>query len=305
MTLEQRFLQTSGRQFEYAVGSGNPGCLHDRAYRPKPRICRVLERTLEVALSRYPQLLHENWTLVGQQLATGVGILDQLFKDRDGNLQLVEVKKGPATIGALTQVLRYAEKYRAEGRRAVPWVVAHSIPRAVELRAAELGVVTRAIGVAELETFLASVGQGVAEIMSLRRRPEDVLGGGAGDLWRSVEAETAYSEMSVDTADVLRALATQPQFVLKTGAMQTTIWYRGVKLGGFNRKHRGGQGYVTSGIITPALRPKLEALGFRWMDKKQAGKSHVHTWMEISSERPLAFRAGLDLARAVVDLKLG
>ncbi|MDE3111513.1 MAG: DUF91 domain-containing protein [Chloroflexota bacterium] len=55
----------------------------------------MLERTLEIALSRYPEMLDEGWTLVGQQLATGAGILDLLFKDHDGTLQLVEAKKGP------------------------------------------------------------------------------------------------------------------------------------------------------------------------------------------------------------------
>ena len=53
----------------------------------------MLERTLEIALSRYPQLLADDLSLVGQQLATGAGILDLPFKDRDGSLHLVEVKK--------------------------------------------------------------------------------------------------------------------------------------------------------------------------------------------------------------------
>jgi hypothetical protein len=265
----------------------------------------VLERTLEIALSRYPELLQDGFGLVGQQLATGVGILDLLFKDPSGVLQLVEVKKGPATIEATTQVLRYAERYATEGRETVPWVVAHSVSAAVESDAKRRGVRTRAISIEAVETFLRGKGTSVADVMALRRRTPGALTGGAGDLWREVDANAAYAELTHEVAELLRHLAKTPHFTLKTGAMQTTIWYRGVKLGGFNRKHRGGVGYVTSGVISPAVSATLGKLGFVFMEKHQAGSSHVHTWMEIPGSRASEFRRGLDLVRAAVDEKLG
>jgi hypothetical protein len=265
----------------------------------------VLERTLEIALSRYPELIDESFTLVGQQLATSAGILDLLFKDRGGNLHLVEVKKGPATLEAVSQVIRYVERYAAEGRNAVPWVVAHSVPSTVAIYARDHGVRTRAISIDAVERFLVERRTSLAQLMTLRRRTPGALTGGAGDLWRQVDSEVAYAEISGDIAAVLRELATAPQFTLKTGAMQTTIWYRGVKLGGYNRKHRGGVGYVTSGIISPAIRASLEQLGFVWIEKHQSGNSHVHTWMEIPSSHAVEFARGLEQVRTAVEKKLG
>ena len=259
----------------------------------------MLERTLEIALSRYPELLAPGWSLVGQQLGTGVGILDLLFKDSEGRLQLVEVKKGPATIAAVTQVLRYAGRYLEEGHEAVAWVVAHSIPAAAERYASNAGVRTKAISASALDELLAARGTTVEALATLRRRDPEALSGGAGDLWSNVPSETAYAEMSNDVSTLLRDLTTAPHTVLKSGAMQTTIWYRGVKLGGFNRRHRGGVGYVTSGVVSTALRKQLEKLGFSWMEK--GGKAHVHTWMEISGARVPNFKRGLDLLRSAID----
>ena len=265
----------------------------------------MLERTLEIALSRYPQMIDPDWTLVGQQLATGAGILDLLFRDKRGDLHLVEVKKGPATIGAITQVLSYVARYGAEGRAALPWVVAHSIPKTVADHAQRVGVRTRAISMAEVEAFLARKGTSVNELVPLRRRTPGALTGGAGDLWKEVDTEAIYGEISSDVAAVFKDLAARGDCTLKTGAMQTTIWYRGVKLGGFNRKHRGGVGYITSGVLTLQARSKLEQIGFSWMEKGQAAKSHVHTWMEIPGRNAAGFRRGLEIVRQRVDEQLG
>jgi hypothetical protein len=265
----------------------------------------MLERTLEIALSRFPELLDETWTLEAQQLAIGTGILDLMFKGADGILHLVEVKKGPATTGAVAQVLGYANAYRSHGLTVTPWVVAHEIPTAVATLAADNGVRTRAISPTYLEAFVGARGESIAGLMHLRRRTTGALSGGGGDLWREVSEVEAFGEIAVPIVAVLRRLAARPDYRLKTGAMQTTIWYRGVKIGGFNRKHRGGRGYVTSGILSPALRRRLEVLGFEWMEKQQAGSKHVHTWMEVSARDAGAFESAIEIAQAAIDAKFG
>jgi hypothetical protein len=80
---------------------------------------------------------------------------------------------------------------------------------------------------------------------------------------------------------------------------------RGVKAGGYNRKHRGGVGYITSGVISPPIRLKLEVLGFTWKEKQGARKRHVHTWMEIPGDRAINFHRGLELVCSMVKEKLG
>jgi Endonuclease NucS len=264
----------------------------------------VLERTLEIALSRYPGILDPDWELVGQQVAMPVGILDLLFKDKSGVLQLVEVKKAAANEKALAQVLRYTEYQRSHGNRAVPWIVAHSIPPSLAERAKELGVRTRAITVEECEEALRLRGTDLARLAPLRQRTTGALTGGNADLWRTVEHVDAFREMPSGFVAYLKRLLSTPGFTLRSGAMQTVIWYRGVKLGGVNRKHRGGVGYVTSGVLTPALRKQLVSLGFRWMEKRQTS-GHVHTWMEISIDTAESFAKGMETLRLVVDGSLG
>ena len=67
------------------------------------------ERTFEIVLSRYPEgLLPDGWVLEGQQIGLSNGILDLLFRDRDNVRHLLELKKGPATMLAVDQVLEYA-----------------------------------------------------------------------------------------------------------------------------------------------------------------------------------------------------
>lgn len=265
----------------------------------------MLERTFEIALSRYPGLIDSGWSLVGQQIGMPGGILDLLFRDTEGLLHLVEVKKGPATGGGVLQVLRYAEHYWKNGITAVPWLVANSVPAAVAATAEAAGVRTRAVTAQEFDRHLAAHGTSLSALVPLRRRTPGALTGGAGDLWRTVPDEEAFAQMAAGISALLRRLADSPKFQLKTGAMQTTIWYRGVKLGGVNRKHRRGQGYVTSGVISPSARMQLEALGFAWMEKTQSGSKHAHTWMEISADAAEAFERGLDLVRASVDRQLG
>jgi hypothetical protein len=265
------------------------------------------ERTFEVILSRYSQgLLPHGWVLEGQQIGLGGGILDLLFRDGDGVRHLVELKKGTATLLAIDQVLQYAEVLReAGGGACVPWVVAHSIPAAVARTAAERGVSTLAISASACEKALELQGVLLADIVPLRRRTGTSLSGGAGDVWAAVDNEAAFAEMPSGMSELMVSLCARPEFSLNSGKIQTIIRYRGVKLGGVNRKNQP-HGYLTSGVlVAEAERKRVAGLGFRWMEKHQSGSRHVHTWFQIAISEHAAFARGLEIVQFAVDRSLG
>jgi hypothetical protein len=265
------------------------------------------ERTFEIVLSRYPEgLLPDGWVLEGQQIGLSCGVLDLLLRDRNGVRHLVELKKGPATVLAVDQVLHYANALdKASGGQCVPWVVAHSVPAAVARDASDRGVRTLAIPQATCEAVLQQRGVDVSDLIVLRRRASEALTGGAGDVWSAVDNDVAFSEMPAGMATFMSSLASQPEFALNSGRSQTIIRYRGVKLGGVNRKNQP-HGYLTSGVLaSESERTAVAALGFRWMEKHQAGSSHVHTWFQIPISEHVSYARGLEVARAAVERTLG
>lgn len=263
------------------------------------------ERTFEIILSRYPEgLLPDGWTLEGQQIGVTSGILDLLFRDRQGRRHLVELKKGPATVEAVEQVLRYADAL-SQRMACTPWVVAHEVPRSVARHALALGVNTLAITPDACELALARRGMRLNQVVPLRRRTPGALTGGAGDVWSAVDNAAAYAMMPKGMAAILRTLQYRQNFTLSSGKIQTVIRYRGVKLGGVNRKV-SPHGYIAGGVVAGAeVRAQLERLGFRWMEKPQARSAHVHTWYQVPINRHDAFAAGIEAVVHVVDEALG
>lgn len=106
-------------------------------------------------------------------------------------------------------------------------------------------------------------------------------------------------------AELLRNLSQRDNFDVRSGGCQTTICYRGAKLGGVNRKGTA-HGYIASGVvISPAQEDRLDLLGFENKTKKQTGSYHEHTWWQIDISKSRAFLEAIEEARTFVDRALG
>ena len=66
-----------------------------------------LEKDLENYIATNPQIIEPGLTLVKQQYCTSVGVIDILFKDRQGKYLVVETKKGTESDKVIGQISRY------------------------------------------------------------------------------------------------------------------------------------------------------------------------------------------------------
>lgn len=270
----------------------------------------MLERSLEIVVRHaFRDIFAFNWTHTAQQMGLPSGRIDLLFQNGRGTLHVVELKKGPAVVGAIDQVLGYANDLRVlfPEKTVVPWLVANSIQPALDAKAHAAGVRTRAVPETEVRALMARHGLGEADLVGPRRGARILHGGGSKRGLRNlVENAEAYKEMPAAVAGVLRAWEADSRFDVVSGGMQTTVWYRGIKLGGVNRQHRGGVAYLAEGVaISAEYERAIERAGFRRMEKTQAGSHHVHVWWETPWTNLDGFQAGFREARAVVDRVFG
>lgn len=269
----------------------------------------MLERSLEILVRLCANdLFGRDWTLIAQQLSLPSGRLDLLFIDGDRRRQLVELKKGRAGPDAIKQVLRYADDVSRllDAVPPVPWVVAHEIPEAVAILAESRGVRTLAADQARCDALIRDRGLTEADLLGARREGGVLHGGGAkGGLRRPVDNLVAFLSMPNELAAFLTELENTPFVEVRSGGMQTVIHYRGIKLGGVNRVHRGGVAYVSEGVvIRNEFAMQLASLGFRRMTKRQSGSAHEHLWWEISCHEVPPIRRAIELAGETVDRAL-
>lgn len=267
------------------------------------------ERAFEILVRHCAEeIFGAGWRLIAQQLSLPSGRLDLLFSDAHRQRHLVELKKGRANVGAIDQALGYSEDLSRllDGAILVPWVVAHEIPDRVTQRAESMGVRTRAVSFQECEILMGSRGLGEKELLGDRRAVGILHGGaGKGGVWRDVENGEAYTEMPQQVVVVLRRLEKRSHFLVRSGAMQTVLHYRGVKLGGVNRKHRGGCGYISEGVVLRSeFATFLRELGFQRMTKTQGSGTHEHIWWEIPFRGAEGFERAVIGAQDVVDRSL-
>ena len=137
----------------------------------------MLERGLEILVRTVPEeIFGPGWVLRAQQLGLNSGRIDLLFADSEGNLNLVELKKGRASLGAVDQVLRYAEDLNAVADApVVPWVLAQDIPKSARVKAESLGVRVKSLPMDECDELIRSKGIEKTRVRSSESEPTAVF----------------------------------------------------------------------------------------------------------------------------------
>ena len=264
----------------------------------------MLEREFEILLRTHPkEFLPNDWLLKAQQLSLDSGRLDMLYTDAKSTLHIVELKKGLAPKASVDQVLRYAADIRIKIKKTdvVPWIIANEISLSTITYANSFAVKTLAIPLTKIYQVIEKKNI-LASDLKIGRLGKGVLHGGSGGVRANqlVDNEIIFSEISPDVAHILREINTIDDIEMTSGGMQTSIKYKGIKLGGYNRKHRGGCAYISTGvIINKEIEFLLKTLNFTRMAKTQKGSSHEHVWWEVKSNHikslPIAIAAAIDI----------
>lgn len=267
----------------------------------------MLERQFEILVRLCAaDIFPKDWKLKAQQLTLPSGRLDMLYADSKGIRHIVELKKGKAKIDSVDQAIGYARdlKILLDGAVVKPWVVAHKIPPEVEEYAIKSGTRTLEISISKCEELIRKYNLSEADLFGARRE-KGVLHGGSGGVRNIRPNKEVYKILPQEVARVLKSIEKHPHCNVLSGAMQTVIHYRGVKLGGYNRTDRGGHGYITEGVVlNDEMMKQLENLGFRKMTKTQKSSNHEHIWWEISSKYIEQFSKAIEAAKKVVDRSL-
>lgn len=269
----------------------------------------MLERELEILVRLCtPDIFPKGWRLIAQQLTLPSGRLDMLYADKKDIRQVVELKKGKAKIDSVDQAVGYAQDLikQLNDKNVIPWVVAHEISMDVVKYAKECGVKTLEISTSYCQELITKYNLNEADLLGARRQKGILHGGsGKGGIRNPIDNQEVYKVLPQSVAKVLSSTEKKPNFLVRSGGMQTVIHYRGVKLGGYNRMHRGGHAYITEGVVlNDDMVNQLKSFGFRKMRKTQKGSNHEHIWWEISSNHIEQFAKALDAAQNVVDRSL-
>ncbi|MCJ7720247.1 MAG: endonuclease NucS [Candidatus Hadarchaeum sp.] len=267
------------------------------------------ERALEIIVSRCPaQVFGTGFELAAHQLSLRHGRIDLLVAGPDGMRYVVEVKKSRAKKESIEQVISYVHEFREllGGKPAGAWVVAHDIPSSVAEYASTQGVRTLALSIDQCQKIAKECGLSESDLVGVRKTGRIINGGDTRHgLHEEVPNEVAFAAMPKAMAELLRNLSQWDNFDVRSGGCQTTICYRGAKLGGVNRKGTA-HGYIASGVvISPAQEDRLDLLGFKNKTKKQTGSYHEHTWWQIDISKSRAFLEAIEEARTFVDRALG
>lgn len=238
------------------------------------------ERTLEIIVANsIPDVFGPAFRLAAQQLSCPGGRIDLLVTDGSKNW-IAELKRGQANRKAVDQVVRYVNHYRSIGEAVGGWVVAHEVPARVAEYATAHGIRTTAVPVAMCERLIASSGLSQEILSGVRIQAGVVKGGGAMRFGKNtVSFEDALLNMDEDCAAFFKEIDARPGIEIISGAMQSTIVYKGVKVGGLRRKNPVF--YILSGLVVDrATEDAILNHGFRKKLKQSKNDDHQHIWYE-------------------------
>ena len=241
------------------------------------------ERAFEILITRnIPQVFGDGFALIAQQLSIPGGRIDLLVSN--GRLQfIVELKKGRATKNAIDQVASYVAHFTSVGAGYRGWLVAHQVPTDVTAYAAANDIRTTALSLEHCGALQRHAGLDDEALLGVRVEAGVIKGGGAmQSAKRQISFSEALSEMAPDARLLFRNISAVRGVEIVSGAMQSMIAFKGIKIGGLRR--RNPVFYISSGlIVSPDDEKFLSRRGFSRKTKQQAGSSHEHVWYEIAA----------------------
>ncbi len=115
----------------------------------------MLERDLENALAKYPELIEDGMSFLGRQVHVDGKFVDLLFKDKHGVLVIVEVKRGIIKREHIAQLLDYEGYFLRNGRSDVRvMLVGNKVPNNFQNSLDHHGIEWREIPFDDLKHFL-------------------------------------------------------------------------------------------------------------------------------------------------------
>lgn len=249
------------------------------------------ERTLEIIVTNsIPDVFGPGFRLAAQQLSSPSGRIDLLVTDGKNNW-IAELKRGQANLKAVDQVLRYVTHYQSVGELVGGWIVAHEVPDNVADYANANGINATAVSVSMCEELTAKAGLTEATLSGVRIQAGVVKGGGAMRLGKNkVSFEEALLSMDKECAAFFREIKSGAGIEIYSGAMQSTIIYKGVKIGGLRRKNPVF--YILSGLVVDQeTEDVILGRGFRKMQKQSKNDHHQHIWYESKASNLQGMKA--------------
>ena len=244
------------------------------------------ERQMEIIISRgLESVLGEGHRLLAQQIGLDSGRLDLLVSRPDGSLMVVELKKGRLTNSHVDQVRNYSDTLCTDiGKYVAAMVIAQEAhPRTTDL-AKRSGVRFKAISEEQLHELARQIGLSESDLLGDRRENGVLFGGGNGTgLRTSVPLDQALAECPDPIRRLVESLeATVKHARFNAGTTQIVLHYRGIKVGGLNRRDRRGCSYVATGVVlSPQHENILARNRFMRMTRNTTGK-HEHVWWDLS-----------------------
>ena len=241
------------------------------------------ERQMEIIVSRgIDRVLGTGHQLQAQQVGVGGGRLDLLVSRPDGTRMVVELKKGRLARKHVEQVRRYAEALSTDAQMNAEamLIVNEASPRMLDF-AGQGGVHVETISESRLSELAKQIGLSEPELLGDRRKDGVLFGGGSG-LRTSVPLQAALAECPEPIRSLVNSLDagfSHSQF--RAGTSQIVLHYSGIKVGGLNRRERGGHTYVSTGVVLSAEHEVvLESNRFFQMTRNTTGM-HDHVWWEL------------------------
>lgn len=238
------------------------------------------ERYFEILISRsVEKIFGSGFQVSAHQMTVPSGRIDLLLSENDNALHVLEIKKGNAVPSSVDQALRYtADVQRYTSKIVQGWVVSHGFKEYTMIYAQDKNIRTLAISEDRCAALIAENGLTEIELTGKRVLPGILIGGGVQTYKKnSVPHEIAVSELPQETASFLSLLLSNLSFTSASGKNQTTIVYKGIKIGGFNRSHK--HVFITSALVLSRTdRELLIQNGFVERQKTQESSSHVHVY---------------------------
>jgi Endonuclease NucS len=260
----------------------------------------MLERSLEiVCVMATEKIFGAGWRVVMQQQSIrSVGRLDLLLADPNENRHVIELKKGAATTSAINQVIRYRDALKkiSSYSSLTGWILANSIPSDVAIEAEKNGVRYIDLPLETIDKIKNDCNISESDLIGPRKKCGVLYSRQGTRSSKSITAnEIAFATSPAQLVSYIKQLESDPKFIIDSLKVQSTIFYRGIKIGGINRQRNVG--YISVGVvISTKFENELFSLGFTTGHDPRG-----HDWYEISLNKLDGMKSAVRLAANVIN----